>query len=350
MFTRTLLCCSLAGYAVATAAHAQAPAAPAGGEYDTVVVAPKPEEPGRIIMTGRVVDYTGAALTIELSSGKQTIPGKRIVEIRTRQTAEELAGEELWRKREYDNALAKFQAAFAAEQRRWVRRKLQARIVDCLRENEQWQSAAEHFMLLLRDDPTTPYFGSLPLPWATLFPDAALEAKAKSWAAGRTNSAAALWGAAVLLSTPARADGIARLRELMLDGDPRIALSAEAQLWRTSTVTADAAAVEAWEKKLDKIPADLAAGPTFVVGRAWGQRNAYERAALLLMRVPILHAEQHDLAAEALWSGGQMLESLDRLSDAAELYRELRRDYPTATFATQAGDRLKELEAKLPKN
>jgi tetratricopeptide (TPR) repeat protein len=350
VFIRSLLCCSLAGFAVATAAHAQTSAPQAGGELDTVVVAPKPEEPGRIIMTGRVVDYTGTALTIELSSGKQTIPGKRVVEIRTTQSADELAGEELWRKREYSAALAKFQAAFAAEQRRWVRRKLQARMVDCLRESEQWQAAAEHFMLLLRDDPTTPYFGSFPLPWATLFPDAAIEAKAKTWAAERTNTAAALWGAAVLLSTPARADGIARLRELTLDGDPRIALSAEAQLWRTSTVTADLAAVEAWEKKLDKLPPELAAGPTFVVGRAWGQRKLYERAALVLLRVPILHAEQHHLAAEALWSGGQMLEEMERFVDASDLYRELRRDYPKAAFATQAGERLKELEAKLPKN
>lgn len=350
MTIRPLLCCTLVAVAMATAAQAQTSAPPAGGELDTVVVAPKPEEPGRIIMTGRVVDYTGAQLTIELSSGKQNVPGKRVVEVRTTQSADELAGEALWRKREYSAALAKFQAAFAAEQRRWVRRKLQARIVDCLRENEQWQSAAEQFMLLLRDDPTTQYFGSFPLPWATLFPDAGLEAKAKSWAAERTNSAAALWGSAVLLSTPARADGIARLRELTLDGEPRIALLAEAQLWRTSTVTADPAAVEAWEKKLDKLPLELAAGPTFIVGRAWGQRNLYERAALLLMRVPILHPEQHDLAAEALWSGGQMLESLERNADASDLYRELRRDYPTATFAAQAGERSKELEAKLPKN
>ena len=349
MFIRPLLHCLLAGF-VSAAAHAQAQTTPAGSELDTVIVAPKPEEPGRIIMTGRVVDYTGAALTIELSSGKQTVPGKRIVEIRTSRSPDEVAGEELWRKRDYSAALAKFQAAFADEKRRWVRRKLQARIVDCLRENDHWQASAEQFMLLLRDDPTTPYYGSIPLPWTSIFPDAALEAKAKSWAAERSNSSAALWGAAVLLSTPARADGIARLKELTLDGDPRIALSAEAQLWRTATVTADRETVESWEKKLDKLPPELAAGPTLVVGRAWSQRNVYDRAANVLMRVPILHAEQHRLAAEALWSSGQTLENLERVAAAADLYRELRRDYPNATFAPQAAERLKELEAKLPKN
>ena len=77
----------------AAAANAQTPATQSGANLDTVVVAPKPEEPGRIIMTGRVVDDTGAALTIELSSGKQTIPGKRVVEIRTTRSADELAGD-----------------------------------------------------------------------------------------------------------------------------------------------------------------------------------------------------------------------------------------------------------------
>jgi len=377
VFRRSLLRCSLAAFATAAIALAQpanaqstntpATSAPAQTEQpDTVIVAPKPDEPGRIIMSGRVVDYTGAALVIELSSGKQTVPGKRVVEIRSTWHADQLAGEELWRRREYAAAQAKFQAAFDVEQRRWVRRKLQARIVDCLREDERWGTAADAFMLLLRDDPTTPYFGSIPLPWTSVFPDAALETKAKKWAAERTNSAAALFGSAVLLSTQSRLDGVNRLKELMLDGDPRIALSAEAQLWRTGTVTADRETVDAWERKLDKLPEDLAAGPAVVVGKAWAQRvvakdgataeqaaatrATAERAALVLLRVPILHREQHRLAAEALWSAGQMLEQLENKDRAVELYRELQREYPQAPIAGSAADRLKELttETKTP--
>ncbi|MCE9604272.1 MAG: hypothetical protein K8U03_05140 [Planctomycetia bacterium] len=342
MFNRPLLWFTLAGFAACGTAHAQTPT-----PLDTVVVAPRPEEPGRIIMTGRIVDYTGAALVIELSSGKQTVPGKRVVEVRSTWLPEQLAGEELWRSRDYAAAAAKFQAALAGEQRRWVRRKLQARIVDCLREDERWGAAADHFIALIRDDPTTPYFTSIPLPWTTIFPDPVLEKKAQGWAADRNTSAAALFGAAVLLSTPARAEGINRLKELALDGDARVALSAEAQLWRSAAVTADNATVQTWERMLDKLPADLAAGPAVVVGRAWAQRNEPERAALVLLRVPILHADQHRLAAEALWSAGQMLERLTQPNQAAELYRELRRDFPKASVAAQAGDRLKELRTEL---
>lgn len=358
MLPHQLLVSLLVGFIAAGQVYAQTATPAAQQPLDTVVVAPKPDEPGRIIMTGRVVDYTGAQLTIELESGKRTVPGKQVVEVRSTWHADELAGEELWRKRDYAGALVRFQAAFAAEQRRWVRRKLQARIVDCLREQELWSAAADAFMLLLRDDPTTPYYASFPLPWTSFFPDAALEAKAKKWAAETTNTAASLFGAAVLLSSTARIDGLNRLKELMLDGDPRIALIAEAQLWRSATVTADLAAVEAWERKLDKIPAELAAGPAVIVGKAWAQRSVKsqgvpdqaiaERAALVLLRVPILHPEQHRLAGEALWTAGQMLENLGQPTRAADLYRELARDYPKSQLAGQAGERLKELDKAPP--
>jgi tetratricopeptide (TPR) repeat protein len=312
---------------------------------DTIILAPRADGAGRIVMTGRVVDFTGATLTYETNRGdKQTLPGKQVLEIKSTWTAAHTAGDEAWKRRDFAAAATQYQAALAAEPRRWAKRLIVSRLVATLREAERWETAAEQFLALVRDDPTTPYFAALPLPWTTINAAPTLETKARGWSDDRTSSVAALIGSSYLLSTSLRSDGLRRLGELKLDGDPRVARLAEAQLWRVAAVTADAATITAWERSLEKFPADLQSGPWLVVGRAWAARNEPEPAALALMRVAILHHDKHPrLAAEALWSGGQMLERLARPEQAATLYRELVRDYPQTTAAATAKDRLTEL-------
>jgi tetratricopeptide (TPR) repeat protein len=312
---------------------------------DTIILAPRAAGSGRIVMTGRVLDYTGAALTYETSRGdKQTLPGKNVLEIKSTWVAAHTAGDEAWKQRDFEAAAKQYQAAVTAEPRRWAKRLIVSRLVAALRENERWESAAEQFLALVRDDPTTPYFAVAPLVWTTANVTPTLETKARAWSDDRTSSVAALVGSSYLLSTALRSDGVRRLGELKLDADPRVARLAEAQLWRVAAVTADAATIGSWETALEKFPADLQAGPWLVVGRAWATRNEPERAALALMRVPILDGdEQPRSAAEALWSAGQSLERLARPEQAATLYRELVRDYPATPAAATARDRLAEL-------
>ena len=314
-----------------------------GSTADTVVLAPRENETGRIVVRGTIVDYTGTTLVLDASGQRQTIPAKQVVDIRTAYSAEQTAADELWRRRDYAGALGRYNAALAVEKRTWVRRLLLSRVVACLREQEQWGAATEAFLKLVREDGATPYFATIPLPWTVVAADPSLEGKAKAWIADASSKTAGLLGASYLMSGATRSEALKRLRELTLDGDSRIALLAEAQLWRSAVVTADDQAVENWERVLDKIPEPLRAGPTLVVGRAWAQRNQPERAALLLTRVPILYADEHLLAAEALWSAGQMLEKLAEPKQASTLYRELVRDYFKSPLAAQATDRLKEL-------
>lgn len=316
---------------------------------DEVVLAPRVDDPGRIVLSGKVLDYSGAGLVLEAADGgKQTMPTKQVVEVRTAWPPQRSVADDQWRRRDFVAATASYEAAVAAETRPWARRMLQARVVACLRELQRWELAGERFLQILRDDPATPLFDVLPLAWTTTTPSAAAEARARAWLSDRTGAAAGLLGASLLLSTSARPEAIRRLRELTLDGDARLALSAEAQLWRTAAVTADAAQVAGWQRTIEKLPEGLRAGPYLVVGRAWGARNEPEQAALLLLRVPILYDDQPHLAAEALWSAGQMLERLGQAPEAAHVYRELLRDHPQAIIAAGAADRLRELTPKSP--
>ena len=317
---------------------------------DTIILAPRADGAGRIVMTGRVVDYTGTTLTYETNSGaKQSLPGKQVLEIQSKWSAPHSDGDGAWAARDFANAAKQYGAALPAEPRPWAKRLIASRLVATLRESDRWEAAAEQFLSLVRDDPATPYFAVIPLPWTTPAVSAAFEAKARVWCDDRQSSVAALLGASFLLSTAARSDGLRRLNELKLDADPRIAKLAEAQLWRVASVTADAGTIAGWEQAVEKIPADLRAGPLFVVGRAWSTRDDAERAALVLLRLPILYAEQQPrLAAEALWTGGRMLEKLTRPEQAATLYRELVRDFPQSIPATTARVRLAELSPPTP--
>lgn len=313
---------------------------------DIVTLAPRSEGAGRIVMKGKIVDYTGALLTLEDAQGtKANIPGKQVVEVQSTWTAAQTEGDDAWNRRDLATAVTKYQTALAAEPRRWVKRMLQARLIATLRESDRWEPAADLFLSLVRDDPATPDFAVIPLPWTTLSPPPSLETKARGWMNDRTSSIAALVGASFLLSTSARSDALRRLGELAIDGDVRVARLADAQRWRAAAVTADAATVGTWEQTVEKIPEPLRPGPYLVVGRAWASHNEPERAALQLLRVPILYGDaQPRLAAEAFWSAGQALEKLQRPAQAADLYRELVRDFPTTAAAATARDRLKELK------
>jgi tetratricopeptide (TPR) repeat protein len=317
---------------------------------DTITLAPRTDDPGRIVLKGKIVDYTGAQLTFVNSAGnQQTVPGKQVVEIQSTWTADHIAGDDLWQRQDFAAAATKYQAALAAEPRRWARRLILSRFVATLRELGRWDAATEQFFALIRDDPTTPYFAVIPLAWTTIDASPTLETKAKAWVNERSSNLAGLLGGSFLLSTTSREDGLRRLRELTGDPDPRIAIFAEALQWRTAAVTADAAKLNGWERSLDKLPEPLRPGPYLALGRAWNLKNESERAALVLMRLPILYAdEQPRLAAEALWSAGQALEQLQRPTQAARIYHELIRDYSQAVVAAPATDRLKELSTAKP--
>ena len=75
------------------------------------------------------------------------------------------------------------------------------------------------------------------------------------------------------------------------------------------------------------MPAELRAGPYYVVGTARAQWQQPERAALAFLRVPILYPENRRLAASALRLAATALEQLDRPDEAAALQRELQTRY-----------------------
>jgi tetratricopeptide (TPR) repeat protein len=293
---------------------------------------------------GRVVDYTGRELQLELAGGVQrAIPAEQIVRIDTTFTREQTAAAAAFAQRRIESAAALYQEARRIETRGWVRRQITAELVWCYRALGQTERACAEFGVLVQSDPETPYFDCIPLAWIPAPPPVLLEQSARKWMQSDKVPSAVLLGASYLLSTAARPQAMARLKQLTTHSDRRVALLALAQTWRTEVATADEATLAAWRNTIETMPEPLRAGPYYVLGLGRRQRAQWEQAALALLRIPLLYREHHQLASQSLWEAGQLLEKLDQSDAAARLYRELIREYPQTSPVSQAESRLGEL-------
>lgn len=313
-------------------------------DEDVVAIASDSNPSGRVLVSGQIVDYTGNELRIMAASGiERRYPPDQVLEIRGSWLPEQEQADALRRKGEYQAAALRYQEALRKDERRWVRRKIVADMVECFRESDQVQQAGEYFLLLIRDDPQTPYFSVIPLRWLPGEVAADVEAKARSWLAREDLPAARLLGASYLLAGAHAADARRQLELLTRASDRRIGDLAEAQSWRERLTTADVVQLETWAAQLERFPAALRAGPYFALGRALAYAKQPERAALDLMRIPILYPDQRRLSAEALWLSCESLLELGRKTEAIRLMTELARDYGLAPQADLARRRLDEL-------
>lgn len=303
---------------------------------------------GRTKITGRVLDYTGRELTLELPTGRrQSFPAERVLRVETQYGPRQTEADALLAKNHFAEALPLYLEALENEPRGWVRQQIIARIVRCHRALGRQDRAGEAFLLLVRKDPETPYFDCIPLAWMPRQPSPELETAARRWL-DRQEPAAVLLGASHLLTSSSRPGALERLKRLTTASDRRIALMALAQTWRTEVATATDEQIDAWGRLIEQMPQPLAAGPYFVLGRARAQHQQWEQAALAQLRVAILYPRQRGLAARSLMDAGRSLERLDRAEQALRLYRELIRGYPEQTrTVAEAQGRLEEI-AKHP--
>lgn len=288
-----------------------------------------------------VIDYTGEKLRVRLASGQeQEYPAERVVEIETNRSAEHLAGQQLFDEGKFSQAVPLLRSAFSSDERRWIRRELLAQLVWCYRELGQLEMAGDTFLVLWRSDPATPYFDCIPLSWTAAEPTSELQRKSREWLAQRDLPAAVLLGASHLLPTGDRPAALERLRGLTIGGDRRVVWLATAQLWRSEGSSASAEELDDWYLALEKVPEEVRAGPYYTLGKVFLERQQPQRAALLLLRVPLLYGRPGDLAAQALLDAGSALGTLGQPGEALQLYEELLARYPESRAAGEAKNRL----------
>jgi tetratricopeptide (TPR) repeat protein len=317
----------------------------AEGLADEVTYATSSDGGARRVAKGTVLDFNGQSLVLRTESGgEQRIPADRVLAIETTKTAPQQAAEAALENKDFGKAAEHYLAAFREERRAWVQRQIMAAYIECLMNSENPERACVGFQALVKRDPETPYFASIPLRWTPYQPTPEFQREAISWLQDRENSPAALLGASWLLSTGQRAAAVQALERLSIDPDSRVVQLAQAQLWRTRLVSAGAEDVGDLRKLIDRMPSTLRGGPYFLLGRLLSRQGDSQSAALAYLRVPILYPRDHQLAADALLSAGRELERIGQTGEAATLYREVAQEYPATISAGEAASRLQRLQ------
>ena len=310
---------------------------------DVVYLSSEDAAGGTVRRTGQVLDYTGRAIRLRLASGvERSFAARRVVRIESDWLPEHRAADEALSRGDTRQALDGYRVANRAEKRVWVRRLILAQVVWCYRALDLSEAAGDAFVLLVQSDPTTPYFGAIPLAWTPS--EDVPRGKAAQWMARDDLPGAVLLGASHLMATAERPAALRALRRLATHTDPRIAALAEAQVWRSEIVRADEQEIETWSRRIEAMPPEVRSGPYWVLGRALARSGRWEEAALAYLHPPILEPRARRLAAVSLVAAGAVLEKIDRVNEAARLFEEVIAKYDDTKASPEAKARLENIQ------
>lgn len=317
---------------------------------DVVIYSTGSDGRGRARVTGVITEYTSGELRIRQATGREpTIPADRVIEIETTWTRQHQVANQLLKGAKFEEALQQFVEAGKEESRPWVKRQIVAQQVRCQRALGKLDQACMTFLSLYASEKNTRHFEAIPLSWTVHQPSRGFERRCLDWLQRGRNPVAALMAASWLQSTQHRSQAIASLKALANQPDARIAHLADAQIWRTQTVTAKQEQVQRWESQTVRMPENLRAGPYFILGRTMSRLGQSQEAALQFMRVPILYPEDRQLAAESLHAAGRELERLGQIEEALGLYRENVEDYSELPIAGESKARFEALTKEVKK-
>ena len=321
------------------------PSVLAAEQQDSVTIRSGDDGLGQTKRSGTIEDYTRDGLRIRQLSGKlAVIPADKVISVRTQLARHHAAGDRELEAGRYAEALAAYRRQLAdkeSETRPWVLGRLLASMIRAHQQLGKTKDAADVFVRLAAYRPRTPYLDHIPLAWTA---EPQIDSNtATTWLAARKYPAVILLGASHLIATERRASAVATLEQLRRNADPWIASLAQAQLWRTEFVTAKEPTIDKWQAAIDRMPQTMRGGPYFVLAQAMQRHNRHEEAALLAMRVPILYEYDRPLAAEALLVAGKSLAKMEHNDDAVRVFRELMTQYPRATAAAEAEQRIDQI-------
>jgi signal peptidase II len=294
----------------------------------------------RVTVSGIVEDYTGVEVSIRAESDQalRSYPAAEVIEIQTAQTESHTRGLRLLADGQVEQAQGELEVALKREPRAWVRREILAALVRLGLRRGDYASAGARFLALLRSDPTTRHFRFIPLVWAPETLSRETLAEAKGWMNGSVE-AGRLLGASLLYDDRESGKEARRvLKELSSSTDSRVRDFAQMQAWREAAFTGDhdRLQIDRWQKRVDELPEDFRAGPSYLLGRAYALRHDYERAAAALLWLPLVDDHDFRLAARSCLEAGVALERIGQHGESQTLLQEVTTRFSETPFAEEA--------------
>ncbi len=321
-------------------------AAAARGEEKDRVVFRQPNG-ASIGISGRIVDYNGQTIEIEMasSSKQRSFDVGTITKVEYTRLPNHEAGLKSLRAKRWDEALRWLDLALEQELRRWVRREILALEVQCLTQLGHYGAAGDKFLTIVESDPDTFYYKHLPLLWTAreLTPDDII--RARQWMES-TRAAARLLGASFLINDPQQGDSAAQvLRKLSSHPDSRIMGLARGQSWRTKLRQGQVTDndLRTWASQIESMPEGLRAGPYYLLGRGYLATQHPLRAAQAFLWVPLVYDHDTQLAARACLEAAHALIAAGQTKQGQTLLREVTTRYADTPFAGEARAGLKDV-------
>ncbi len=318
-------------------------AAPAVGQ-DKVVLQ-RPNLASRLTISGLVVDYTGAEISIRTDANEpaRTYPAAEVVEIQTNQVAAHTQGLKLLAEGKVDEAIREFDTAIQKETRTWVRREILANIVRCALRRGDYVLAGSRFLALIKSDPTTRDFRLIPLVWAPETIPGDARAEARVWMGGQVEAARLIGASLLYEDAELGQEARAVMKKLASSTDGRLRPLAQMQAWRADVTGGNPGRLQTaqWQRRIDELPEDLRAGPMYLLGRAYALRHDYELAAAALLWLPLIDDHDFRLAARACLEAGVALEKIGQQAEARTLFEEVTERFAETSFSDEAKALLK---------
>ena len=332
---RSVLDASIVVWAAASAAFAQ----------DKVVLQ-RPNLASRLTISGFVEEYTGTELSIRTEAGEpaRTFPSSEVVEIQPVQSEAHTRGLKLLAEGQVDEAIRELDTALKTERRTWVRREILAAFVRCGLRRGNYVLAGSRFLALIKSDPTTRHFRTIPLVWAPESISRETRSEARVWMQGDVE-AGRLIGASLLYDdAESGKEARAVLKKLASSTDARIRPLAHMQAWRAEVFGGNPGRLQTaqWQRRIDELPEDLRAGPLYLLGRAYAVRHDYELAAATLLWLPLIDDHDVRLAARACVEAAAALEKIGQHAESQMLLREVTERFADTPFSDEAAALLNE--------
>jgi hypothetical protein len=244
----------------------------------------------RLMISGFVEDYTGIEVSIRTEAGEpaRTYPSAEVVEVQTAHVEAHTRGLKLLAEGQVDEAIRELETALKKELRTWVRREILATIVRCGLRRGDYVVAGSRFLALVKSDPTTRQFRTIPLVWAPEPISRDARAEARVWIQGPVEAARLIGASLLYEDSESGPEARAVLKKLASSTDSRVRSLAQMQAWRAEVFRGNPGRLQTaqWQRRIDDLSEDMRAGPAYLLGRAYAARHDYELAAATLLWLP----------------------------------------------------------------